>query len=77
MIRVLKISGFYFGKDKFGNDQYQIDGIQYEKSSNYHGNPTKRVWIRADRISLTDNSIGKDLFVEYNEHGNVQKTEVK
>lgn len=77
MIKVLKISGFYLGKDKFDNMTYQIDGIAYERRNNYHGNFTKRVWIRDNLVQLADSSIGKDLYCEYNERGWVTKVEVK
>lgn len=77
MIRVLKISGYYFGKDKFGNDQYQVDGLLFDAGKNYVGNPSKRVWVKADKIQLDPSAIGKTLFAEYNERGNITKCEVK
>lgn len=77
MIRVLKISGYYFGKDKFNNDQYTVDGLVFDTPSNYVGNPSKRIWVKADKVVLSPESIGKTLFAEYNERGNIVKCEVK
>lgn len=77
MIKVLQITGFYPTTDKFGNNQWQIDGVAFERNKNYTGFPTKRMWIRRDVIAFTEADVKKTLWVEYNERGNVVKAEVK
>ena len=78
MIKVLQITGFRKGKDKFENEQYVIDGLDMAVQQNYHGWPMKRTYVRCDRIKeLSDDDIQKALYVEYNERGTIIKTEVK
>lgn len=77
MVKVMKISGFYPTTDKFKNEQWTVDGLSYDRYKEYHGYPTKRVWIRRDVLAFTDADINKDLYVEYNEKGRIVKAEVK
>ena len=78
MQKVLRISGFYANEDKFKNLQWQVDGVGFEKfSREYHGFPTKRVWIKRDVYAFTDGDIGKDLYAEYNENGKILQVVVK
>lgn len=77
MIKLLQITGFYLGKDKFGNETYTIDGVTYDAPKGYVGHPTKRVWIRANILKIESADIGKTLWVMYNEKGWTIKAEVK
>lgn len=78
MQKVMKISGFYACKDKFENLQWQVDGISFEKySKEYHGFPTKRVWIKREVFAFTDGDINKTLYVEYNDKGRIIQVETK
>ena len=78
MLKVLQISGFYRGKDKFDNEQYTIHGLEYGKRQNFHGVPVKVCYVKCDKIKeLTDADLRKDLYVEYNDRGWVQSAEVK
>lgn len=74
MTKLLRIAGYKVVETKYGQRSI-VYGLLYNNTDKaVKGNMVHTIWVNE---ILTDDCIGKDLYVEFNALGKISKTEVK